>query len=90
MATETKNSLYIAHSIYLIRNLWSGILFGLGLVTFIDETIFHQLLHWHHVYNKSTTDIGLVSDVFFMLLVGFQQSVRYLCLLTFAVKTHFG
>ncbi|MBC6972795.1 DUF2243 domain-containing protein [Bacillus sp. Xin] len=65
MATETKNSLYIAHSIYLTRNLWSGILFGLGLVAFIDETIFHQLLHWHHFYDKSTTDIGLVSDGFF-------------------------
>lgn len=44
------------------RNLWSGILFGLGLVWFIDETIFHQLLHWHHFYDKSTTEIGLISD----------------------------
>ncbi|WP_203289466.1 DUF2243 domain-containing protein [Metabacillus sp. cB07] len=47
------------------KNLLSGILFGLGLVAFIDETIFHQLLHWHHFYDKSTTDIGLVSDGLF-------------------------
>lgn len=47
------------------RNLLSGVLFGLGLVAFIDETIFHQLLHWHHFYDKSTTDIGLVSDGLF-------------------------
>ena len=50
---------------YTSRNLWSGILFGIGLVAFIDETIFHQLLHWHHFYDKSTTAIGLVSDGFF-------------------------
>jgi len=47
------------------RSLWSGILFGLGLIAFIDETVFHQLLHWHHFYDKSTTDIGLVSDGLF-------------------------
>lgn len=52
-------------SAYLNRNLWSGILFGLGLVSFLDETIFHQLLHWHHFYDKSTTNIGLVSDGLF-------------------------
>ncbi|WP_082883801.1 DUF2243 domain-containing protein [Bacillus sp. SJS] len=40
-------------------------LFGLGLVAFFDETVFHQLLHWHHFYDKSTTDIGLVSDGIF-------------------------
>ncbi|TWT06693.1 DUF2243 domain-containing protein [Planococcus sp. CPCC 101016] len=47
------------------RNVWSGFLFGIGLVAFIDETVFHQLLHWHHFYDRSTTDVGLVSDGFF-------------------------
>ena len=47
------------------RNFWSGFLFGLGLIAFVDEAIFHQLLHWHHFYDKSTTDIGLVSDGLF-------------------------
>ena len=50
---------------YATRNLWTGILFGLGLVAFIDEAVFHQLLHWHHFYDKSTSDIGLVSDGLF-------------------------
>lgn len=50
---------------YLARNLWSGFLLGLGLVAFIDEAVFHQLLHWHHFYDKSTTSIGLVSDGLF-------------------------
>ncbi|OAB43297.1 DUF2243 domain-containing protein [Paenibacillus antarcticus] len=50
---------------YSARNLWSGILFGFGVIAFIDEVVFHQLLHWHHFYDKSTSDIGLVSDGLF-------------------------
>lgn len=51
-----------ARARYSTRTLWSGILFGLGLIAFIDETVFHQLLHWHHFYDLSTPAIGLVSD----------------------------
>ncbi|MCM3710633.1 DUF2243 domain-containing protein [Sporosarcina luteola] len=47
------------------RNLWSGILFGLGFVAFLDETLFHQLLHWHKFYDKSTVAVGLISDGLF-------------------------
>ncbi|WP_144554015.1 DUF2243 domain-containing protein [Peribacillus simplex] len=59
------NSNISNRSVYSSRNIWTGILFGLGLVGFIDEVVFHQLLHWHHFYDKSTTDIGLVSDGLF-------------------------
>ena len=44
------------------RTLWSGILFGVGLVAFLDEAVFHQLLHWHHFYDRGTPALGLVSD----------------------------
>ena len=44
------------------RSTTSGVLAGLGLVAFVDETVFHQLLHWHHFYDRSTADVGLVSD----------------------------
>lgn len=47
------------------RNLVAGLLLGLGTVAFVDETVFHQLLHWHHFYDRSTTDVGLVSDGLF-------------------------
>lgn len=43
----------------------SGILFGVGLVAFVDEVVFHQLLRWHHFYDLATTDIGLISDGLF-------------------------
>jgi len=47
------------------RSITAGALMGVGVAAFIDETVFHQLLHWHHFYDKSTPDIGLVSDGFF-------------------------
>jgi uncharacterized membrane protein len=47
------------------RSTTSGVLAGLGLVAFVDETVFHQLLHWHHFYDRSTPDVGLVSDGLF-------------------------
>jgi uncharacterized membrane protein len=48
-----------------IGNVWSGLLFGVGAIAFIDEAVFHQLLHWHHFYDLATPDIGLVSDGLF-------------------------
>lgn len=61
--TTIKNNLI--ETSYSKKNFWSGFLFGLGLVSFIDEVIFHQLLRWHHFYDQSTTDIGLISDGLF-------------------------
>jgi uncharacterized membrane protein len=45
--------------------VWSGVLIGIGIAAFIDETVFHQLLHWHHFYDRSTPAVGLVSDGLF-------------------------
>ncbi len=42
-----------------------GGLIGIGVAGFVDETVFHQLLHWHHFYNLSTPAVGLVSDGIF-------------------------
>lgn len=47
------------------RSVWSGVLIGVGIAAFVDETVFHQLLHWHHFYDKSTPGVGLVSDGLF-------------------------
>lgn len=47
------------------RLLTSGVLFGVGVAAFVDETVLHQLLHWHHFYDRSTTRVGLVSDGLF-------------------------
>ncbi len=47
------------------RSLLAGVLMGIGVAGFIDETVFHQLLHWHHFYDKSTPSWGLVSDGLF-------------------------
>ena len=49
----------------LRSSLTAGLLFGVGLAAFVDETVFHQLLHWHHFYDKSTPQAALVSDGLF-------------------------
>src|SRR4051794_3137007 len=47
------------------RSTVSGALVGVGVAGFVDETVFHQLLHWHHFYDRSTPAWGLVSDGLF-------------------------
>jgi len=44
------------------RLLVSGLLLGLGAAGAIDEIVFHQLLHWHHFYDRASGTAGLVSD----------------------------
>ena len=47
------------------RVLVSGVLVGIGVAAFVDESVFHQLLHWHHFYDRATPEVGLVSDGIF-------------------------
>lgn len=42
--------------------LWGGVLLGIGSMAAVDEIIFHQLLSWHHFYDRATPAIGLLSD----------------------------
>ncbi len=61
------------------RSIWSGVLAGFGLAAFLDETVFHQILHWHHFYDKSTmVAVGLLSDGLFHAF-GFTSLVVGLC-----------
>ncbi|GAA3451764.1 DUF2243 domain-containing protein [Dactylosporangium matsuzakiense] len=47
------------------RNVLAGVLLGVGVAAFVDEAVFHQLLHWHHFYDRSTPAAGMVSDGLF-------------------------
>jgi uncharacterized membrane protein len=47
------------------RSVLAGVLMGVGVAAFLDEVVFHQLLRWHHFYDRSTPDVGLVSDGIF-------------------------
>lgn len=37
-------------------------LIGVGLMAAVDEIVFHQLLGWHHFYDRATPAIGLFTD----------------------------
>lgn len=40
----------------------AGALIGAGVMAAVDEIIFHQVLAWHHFYDRSTTKVGLMTD----------------------------
>lgn len=44
------------------RSMLGAALLGIGLMAAIDEIVFHQILAWHHFYDRSTPTIGLLSD----------------------------
>lgn len=46
----------------LFRSMQAAGLVGIGVMAAVDEIIFHQVLSWHHFYDRSTTEIGLLSD----------------------------
>ncbi|GAA2170350.1 DUF2243 domain-containing protein [Agrococcus versicolor] len=77
MASDTQQAPTRAHPSWSARAehshriVWSGVLFGVGLVAFVDEAVFHQILHWHHFYDLGTSDLGLVSDGLFHALSWF-------------------
>jgi uncharacterized membrane protein len=47
--------------------LLPGVLVGLGAGGILDGVVLFQLLHWHHVYDRSTLSTGLVTDGLFYL-----------------------
>jgi uncharacterized membrane protein len=44
------------------RSVLTGIMLGVAVMAAIDEIVFHQMLSWHHFYDRSTPDISLLSD----------------------------
>ena len=43
----------------------AGLLIGIGLAGTLDEVVLHQLLGWHHLYDRSTPSVGRISDGIF-------------------------
>ncbi|WP_232107897.1 MULTISPECIES: DUF2243 domain-containing protein [Streptomyces] len=37
-------------------------LIGAAVMASVDEIVFHQILGWHHFYDRSTSGVGLLSD----------------------------
>jgi uncharacterized membrane protein len=61
---------------------WPGVLAGIGIAGTLDEVVLHQLLRWHHFYDRSTPSVGLISDGLFhifstaLLVIGVIQLVE--------------
>jgi uncharacterized membrane protein len=72
-----------------MRLLPAAVIVGIGIAGTVDEVVFHQLLHWHHFYdrttdlqNRDTARLGLITDGIFhvvstlALIVGFAVLCR--------------
>ncbi|GAA3739618.1 putative membrane protein [Spinactinospora alkalitolerans] len=44
------------------RSLAAAAVIGIGLMAAVDEIVFHQILAWHHFYDRSTPAVALLSD----------------------------
>jgi uncharacterized membrane protein len=44
------------------RSLLTGVMIGTAVMAAVDTIVFHQLLSWHHFYDRSTPDVSLLSD----------------------------
>lgn len=63
-------------------SLIATLLLGIGLMAAVDEIVFHQILAWHHFFDRSTLAVALLSDgllhaaELLMLAAGFNLFVR--------------
>lgn len=44
------------------RSVLAGFVIGVGMMAAVDEILFHQILAWHHFYDRSTPEVALLSD----------------------------
>ena len=44
------------------RSLLAATMIGVGVMAALDEIVLHQILGWHHFYDRSTTGVALLSD----------------------------
>jgi uncharacterized membrane protein len=44
------------------RSMLVTAVIGIALMAAIDEIVFHQVLAWHHFYDRSTSAVALMSD----------------------------
>jgi uncharacterized membrane protein len=44
------------------RSMLATFAIGVGLMAAVDVIVFHQILAWHHFYDHSAPQVGLLSD----------------------------
>ncbi|WP_218221031.1 DUF2243 domain-containing protein [Nesterenkonia sp. Act20] len=50
------------HGVDHRRSVWVAGLLGFAIMAAVDQIVFHQILAWHHFYDRGTSDIALLSD----------------------------
>jgi uncharacterized membrane protein len=47
--------------------LWPAVLVGIGVAGSLDQVVLHELLRWHHFYDRGSQAAGLIADGIFHL-----------------------
>ena len=61
-STPSPADRYFQDQYKLRKSMRVALIIGIGIMAAIDEIVFHQLLAWHHFYDKATPAISLLSD----------------------------
>ncbi|MEU8180019.1 DUF2243 domain-containing protein [Micromonospora sp. NPDC049044] len=56
------SSLPRGRTVHVRPAILAGALIGIAIMAAVDEIVFHQLLAWHHFYDRSTPSVALLSD----------------------------
>ena len=56
--------MHVDDELHRRRSAQGAALVGIGVMAALDEIVFHQLLAWHHFYDRSTPEISLMADGF--------------------------
>lgn len=61
MKADDGGRILIAHH-NMSKSMTATVLIGIGLMAAVDEIVFHQILSWHHFYDRTTPAVALLSD----------------------------
>ncbi|MFJ2084701.1 DUF2243 domain-containing protein [Micromonospora chokoriensis] len=57
-----ESSLPRSRTVDVRSSILAGVVIGVAIMAAVDEIVFHQLLAWHHFYDRSTPSVALLSD----------------------------
>ncbi|ANU20396.1 hypothetical protein BBI15_09310 [Planococcus plakortidis] len=70
VAAERKTDLTTSRNrrVHTARNFWAGLLFGAGMFSVIEQSIFHFFLQWHHFYEGNGPQAILTGEGIYQVI----------------------
>ncbi|MBU9673202.1 DUF2243 domain-containing protein [Planococcus sp. CP5-4] len=70
VSAERKTDLTTARNrrVHTSRNFWAGLLFGAGMFSVLEQSIFHFFLQWHHFYEGNGPRAILIGEGIYQVI----------------------